>query len=224
MPPLIVVDVGSTLGQFTGDGRSTTNILADLVPPTFPRHLITRTVCRVLHRVDRVTEEVIREVCDELHVDRDRWPDPWPASGFDPYEDTNECLARLNRVAPVVALSNLSVTGAPRLDALADSCGKYLGHIYSSYQLGACKPARWLWRYVADHHGARSDDVIHIGDRWAEDVLGPLSVGGRAIWVNHSGLGLPPKRPAQPDRLAMVGRLAAAADVVERWLEPPMCE
>jgi hypothetical protein len=55
---LIVVDVGSTLGRFTGDGRSTTAVLASLAPPTFPRELIARTVCRILHRAPALTEDV----------------------------------------------------------------------------------------------------------------------------------------------------------------------
>jgi FMN hydrolase / 5-amino-6-(5-phospho-D-ribitylamino)uracil phosphatase len=217
---LIVVDVGSTLGRFSGDGRSTTAVLASLAPPSFPRELIARTVCRVLHRAPSLTEDVIREVCDELHIDLDAWPDPWPASSFEPYDDTVDCLARLSVSGPVVALSNLSITGRPRMEALAQTCGKYLTEIYPSYQLGGCKPARWLWRYVADLHGVRANQVIHIGDRWAEDVLGPLRVGGRAVWIRRKDIPVPGDTTALPaGRWTTVDGLAAAVEVVEQWVE-----
>src|ERR1043165_7757302 len=123
--PLIVLDVGSTLGRFIGDGRSTTSVLAELAPPTFPRELIARTICRVLHRAQSLTEEVIREVCDELHIERDAWPEPWPDSSFEPFDDTLDCLKRLAALGPVLAVSNLSITGAPRMAALAEACGPY---------------------------------------------------------------------------------------------------
>ena len=217
---LIVVDVGSTLGRFTGVGRSTTTVLASLAPPAFPRELIARTVCRILHRAPALTEEVIREVCDELHIDRDAWPEQWPTSSFEPYDDTVDCLARLAELGPVVALSNLSVTGRPRMEALAHACGKYLADIYPSYQLGACKPARWLWRYAADLHGVRANQVIHVGDRWAEDVLGPLSVGGRAVWVKRKDVSVPGDTAMLPgEQWTAVEGLAAAVGVVEEWVQ-----
>lgn len=220
MKSLIVVDVGSTLGRFVGEGRSTATVLAGLAAPTFPRDLIARTVCRVLHRAPALTEDVIREVCDELHIERDAWPEPWPDSSFEPYDDTLDCLARLSAVGPVVALSNLSVTGRPRMEALAHMCGKYLTDIYPSYQLGACKPARWLWRYVADLHGMRPHQVIHVGDRWAEDVLGPLSVGGRAVWTKRRDVPVPEGTAVLPgERWTAVEGLAAAVAVVEQWAE-----
>lgn len=217
---LIVVDVGSTLGRFVGPGRSTTAVLASLTPPTFPRELVARTVCRVLHRASTLTEDVIREVCDELHIYRGAWPELWPASSFELYDDTVDCLARLTVLGPVAALSNLSVTGRPRMEALAQACGKYLTEIYPSYQLGACKPARWLWRYVADQHGVRSHQVIHIGDRWAEDVLGPLGVGGRAVWTRRKDVPVPGDTTALPaERWTAVDGLTAAVEVVEQWVE-----
>lgn len=215
-----MVDVGSTLGRFVGDGRSTTAVLASLAPASFPRELVVRAVCRVLHREPQLTGDVIREVCDELHIYRGAWPDLWPASSFEPYDDTLDCLARLAVMGPVVALSNMSVTGRPRIEALAHACGKYLTEIYPSYQLGACKPARWLWRYVADLHGLRAHQVIHIGDRWAEDVLGPVGVGGRAVWIRRKDVPVPGDTTTLPaERWTAVDGLTAAVEVVEQWAE-----
>lgn len=219
MNALIVVDVCSTLGRFVGEGRSTTSVLAGVAPATFPRELVARTVCRVLHRASSLTEDVIREVCDELHIARDAWPEPWPESSFEPYEDTLDCLRRLADLGPVVALANLSVTRQPQVTAIGEICGTYLSGNYTSYQLGACKPARWLWRYIADLHGMRPQQIIHIGDEWAEDVLGPLSVGARAVWVRRTELPIPGGTTALPatDRWTAVRELAAAVTVVEEW-------
>jgi FMN phosphatase YigB (HAD superfamily) len=77
-----------------------------------------------------------------------------------------------------------------------------------------------LWRYVADVQGIRAHQVIHIGDRWAEDVLGPLGVGGRAVWIRRKDVPVPGDTVALPgDRWTTVDGLAAAVGVVEEWVE-----
>jgi FMN hydrolase / 5-amino-6-(5-phospho-D-ribitylamino)uracil phosphatase len=219
MPPLITTDVCSTLGRVVGPGCSTTEVLMALVPATFPRELVARTVCRVLHRAPELSEEVIREVCDELFIDRERWPEPWPDSRVELFDETLDALAQLHLLAPVVAVTNLSVTAACRVERLGLDWGKYLSAIYPSYQLGACKPAGWVWRYVADQYDCHAPDVIHLGDRWAEDVLGPLGVGARVVWINRRGEELPDPSLIGSGRLLVADTLADAVDGVEMFLE-----
>lgn len=215
MQHLIVVDVGSTLGRFSGEGRAVSTILGSLAPASFPRDLVNRTICRVLHRTPELTEDVIHEVCDDLHIDRRSWPESWPSINFEPFAHTAASLARLNQFGSVVALSNVPVTSAPAIRMLADTCGTYLNEIYTSYGLGSCKPARWLWRYIADLHGVTPQQIIHIGDRWAEDILGPLSVGARAVWIKSPNV-VRPTRGIAPDRgWTVVDELPAAVTAVE---------
>jgi FMN phosphatase YigB (HAD superfamily) len=213
---MFVVDA-LALGEFTGPGRDTAAILAELAPPTFPRELITRTACRLLHRVEALSDTTVGEVCDELHIDRDRWPSPWPASGFRIHEDALPCLKYLSNLGPVAVLSNLAVLDANRMTALEEECGDYLTQIHTSYMLGACKPARWLWHFIADITDVACRDVIHVGPDWAEDVLGPLAAGCRAIWINPNSIE-PPGDGALPVRhWATANTLSIATAIATGW-------
>lgn len=213
---LFIVDVFPTLGIATGEGRTTTDVLAALSP--LPRELVAHTVYRILHRTPDLTDEVIREICADLLIDPEQWPDPWPTSGFEPYEFTAGCLAALSFTAPVVALTNLSVTGADRIQSLKQQCGNYLTRVYTSYELKACKPSRWLWLSIADDQKVKRSNVVHIGDRWPEDVLGPINAGCRAIWTRLRRDEQPAERPAGPDRLAIVDHLPQAVEVALEWV------
>lgn len=88
-PSLILVDIGSTLGQFTGP--SVEKVLTDLCPWG---HLnpagVRAQVQSKLHIAPELTEDVIQRVCDALLIDRDAWPSPWPPSGFRAFPESGQ--------------------------------------------------------------------------------------------------------------------------------------
>lgn len=183
--PLIVVDLGHTLGHVVGRGAHPAEILKPLTPYGYHHRLVDEEVKRVLNVVPELHEEVVRQICDRLLIPVDEWPDPWQPTTFEFYEDAHKVLRELNNIGPVVALTNQPVTAHAAMHYVAAECGSDLKEIFTSYNLGDYKPARWLWKYVADHMRHKVSDIIHIGDQYTEDVLAPLSAGALgAVWVH----------------------------------------
>lgn len=212
-PSLFIVDIGRTLGRFTGP--SVTEVLTDLSPWGHLNPAGIRTVVQsILHVEPELTEDVIRRVCDALLIDRKSWPDPWPESGFDPFPDAPRALAALAEIAPIAALSNLSVTGGDRLADVERHLGGYLNWIYTSFALGGRKPERWLWHHIATRHDTTADRLVHSGDRWIEDILGAAYAGARAIWVPHETASSAPVAPPQvAHRITTAPDLRALAEL-----------
>jgi FMN phosphatase YigB (HAD superfamily) len=213
-PELIVVDIGSTLGTFTGP--SVKDVLIDLCPwgHLNPAQVQYR-VQSILHVSPELTEEVIQRVCDALLIDRADWPSPWPPGGFRSYPGIGSIVAALAQVAPVVALSNLSVTGVDRIAAVERHLGRHLSAIYTSYGLGGRKPERWLWRHIAQLHDTTPERVVHCGDRWIEDVLGAADAGAHAVWI-PSTLDAPAHDalPHLRDRITTARDLSTLVDLI----------
>lgn len=175
-----------------------TEILIDLSPWG---HLnpagVRARVQSILHVAPELSEDVIRRVCDALLIDRDSWPSPWPESGFEPFPDAVRALTALANIAPVVALSNISVTGHDRLADVDRHLGSYLSAIYTSFALGGRKPERWLWHHIATLHHTTTDQLIHCGDRWIEDVLGASYAGAQAVWIPYERASSDPIAPPE---------------------------
>lgn len=181
--PLIVVDLGGTLGHVVGRGANPAEILAALTPYGFHHRLVHEEVKRTLNVVSELDEGTVRKVCDRLLIPIEEFPDPWERVGFEFFEDTRDVLAELADMGTVVALTNQSVTAKPAMRHVINECGAHLKRIFASYDLGDCKPARWLWKSVADDMGHAVSDIVHIGDLFTEDVLAPLSAGALgAVW------------------------------------------
>jgi len=208
-----VIDLGCIIGHVVGDGRDATAILSALTPKGFYRRIVDREVWRVLATTPDLEEGVIRELCDSLLIDPDRWPDPWPSVDFEPFPEAWEFLMRLSRRGKIVALTNQSVTAKPAMERVMKDFGAYISKLYPSYGLGAVKPAQWLWRNVADDQGCKTSDIIHIGNRLTEDVLAPLSVGARAaVWVRAG------TAEVDDPRCLRVQTLTEAVDAIDRLL------
>lgn len=180
MVDLIVVDLGHTTGAFTGD--STSAVLRELSPLTqVTPFRIAETVRCLLHRAPELTDELVGEVCQRLLIPPAAFPTTWER-GYRPYEHTARALDELRRIAPVVALSNMSVAGGPeRVAAVKAAHGSELAEVYTSYRLGGTKPEPWLWHTIAAHHGTNIGHVVHIGDRVDADVYGALCAGARVV-------------------------------------------
>lgn len=140
------------------------------------------------------------------------------AERFSSLPGIGAALAALAEIAPIVALSNLSVTGTDRIAEVERHLGRHLSEIYTSYRLGGRKPERWLWHHIAKLHGTTTDHMLHCGDRWIEDVLGAAYSGARAAWIPHrsSSSDYSPS-PRFQNRIATVSSLAAVVGL--QWLD-----
>ncbi|QWF78686.1 HAD family hydrolase [Amycolatopsis sp. CA-230715] len=213
---LITIDIGNTLGEFTG--RSTTDRLRELsrlneIAP----HRTVEAVRALLHRAPELTEDLVCQVCQRLLIPYDLFPANW-GRGYVPYPDASATLAGLREVAPLVALSNMAVTGGPeRVAAVRAAHGDELEEVYPSYRLGGAKPEPWLWQMIADRRGVNVSDVVHIGDRLDADVYGPFFAGARAVHLRKEGSTVYP--PFSGDHIRTVFRLSDAVQVVRGWAE-----
>ena len=70
---------------------------------------------------------------------------------------------------------------------------RFFGVVADSGVLGFEKPDARIFEHAARALGARTGELVHVGDAWVADVEGALGVGAKAIWVTaESGSDLPP--------------------------------
>ncbi|MCI4347349.1 MAG: HAD-IA family hydrolase [Thermoplasmata archaeon] len=80
-----------------------------------------------------------------------------------------------HRKFPVIAISNTQRTGEAWRTFLR-SAGLRFEFVITSSDYETAKPDPQLFRVAAERLGRAPGEVLHIGDRWATDVVGALSV------------------------------------------------
>lgn len=182
---LITVDISRTLGTFTG--TSTKDRLLELSPlaDVAPDRAGEAVRC-LLHRAPALTSELIGQVSRQLLIPFREFPTRWDR-GYLPYPHAHNALKELAEIAPVVALSNMAVTGGPeRVSKVRAEHFGTLRAVYTSFKLGGAKPEPWLWQAVAGRHRAKVENVVHIGDQLITDVYGALWAGSRVVHLRDA--------------------------------------
>jgi FMN phosphatase YigB (HAD superfamily) len=214
---LITVDIGSTLGAFTGD--SCIEVFTKLVKQYHgaKESMVAEVTRWFLHVAPRITDELIAEVCAYLMIPTEAWPN-YVNSGFRAYDDTAGALADLTTLGSVAALSNVSVlTGPVRMHDVENQLGRYLDQIFTSYALQTRKPHRRCWTTIATQYGITVGDIVHVGDRVPEDIRGALRAGCHgAILTNTRKIDVPDDLLHHP-RVAVVDSLSEAVPVIRVW-------
>ena len=59
------------------------------------------------------------------------------------------------------------------------------------------KPAEAFYRRMMELAGSGPAEIAYVGDNYEHDVVGPKSMGMRAVWLNRAGAGVPGE--VQPD-------------------------
>jgi len=60
---------------------------------------------------------------------------------------------------------------------------KYFSGFIFSDEAGMSKPAPGLFHRAADMAGCRIEELVHLGDREAKDIVGPKALGAKAVLV-----------------------------------------
>jgi FMN hydrolase / 5-amino-6-(5-phospho-D-ribitylamino)uracil phosphatase len=97
------------------------------------------------------------------------------------YADAQPALAWLASRYPVVAVSNGNA------DVRRVGLGEYFHADLSAQELGVGKPDARIFHAAADAAGVRPDEVLHVGDDAALDIVGGLRAGLQTAWVNRAG-------------------------------------
>ncbi|KAA9157953.1 HAD family hydrolase [Amycolatopsis acidicola] len=203
------VDVGGVLGDYTGPRVA--DVLTDLAQAPANAAEIDRELLSVVPTLSSVLKAT---VCERLVINPADWPKQW-SGGFQAYPETAAALKALAELGPVGALPNLSTLGGEaRMAEVREQCGDYLSGIFPSYRLRARKPQKRCWRRAAPLLGVRVGDLIHIGDRVPEDIVGALNAGCRlAVLTNTRGVVVPDRYREDP-RVRVVDDLPAAVELL----------
>jgi HAD superfamily hydrolase (TIGR01509 family) len=83
-----------------------------------------------------------------------------------------------------------------RLAELVEELGKtaLFPVIIDSGRVGIDKPDRRIFELAAERLGAKTSELVHVGDSWEADVLGAVGAGARAIWFGHADGRILPER------------------------------
>ena len=95
------------------------------------------------------------------------------------FEDVLPALAALSARFPLIAVSNGNAHVA------RVGLGQFFTHSLSASDFGVAKPDVRIFHAAAERAGVPPDQVLHVGDDAALDVLGALGAGMQTVWVNR---------------------------------------
>jgi len=113
-------------------------------------------------------------------------------------EGALDALARLRSAVPLLALVTNGATRPQRAKIERFSLARYFDHIQVEGEFGLGKPEPAVYRHVAEALGARPEGCLMVGDNFRCDVVGSLSVGMSAAWIDVEGRGEPPGPAPRP--------------------------
>jgi FMN hydrolase / 5-amino-6-(5-phospho-D-ribitylamino)uracil phosphatase len=99
----------------------------------------------------------------------------------DLFADVLPALEFLAARFPLVAVSNGNA------DLAQIGLGRYFLSSMSAHEFGIAKPDARIFHAAATAAGVIADEVLHIGDDAALDVLGAAACGMQTVWVNREG-------------------------------------
>lgn len=97
------------------------------------------------------------------------------------YDDVRPALERLAARHPLLALTNGNA------DLHATGLGPYFVGAVSARGCGVAKPDPAIFAAACAALGRRADEVLHVGDDWALDVVGARAAGLHSAWVRRPG-------------------------------------
>jgi FMN hydrolase / 5-amino-6-(5-phospho-D-ribitylamino)uracil phosphatase len=181
----------TALGQWLGrHAPKAALLLADPPMRLKLRDQVLRTRPDIAHNMSAVRCELIRLALHRSHEDV-HLAEPAFEVFFehrmkvDLFTDALPALAFLAARFPVVAVSNGNA------DVHRVGIGAYFRGSVSAHEFGVGKPDRRIFDAGAAMAGVAPDEVLHVGDDGALDVLGGLNAGMQTVWLNRDALAWP---------------------------------
>ena len=107
----------------------------------------------------------------------------------DLYPQATEVLQRLSARYPLLAVSNGNA------DVVRVGLGAYFSGSVSARDAGVAKPDPRIFHAAAAHLGCAPQQVLHVGDDHAADVVGAAQAGMQAVWLRHATASEPAHSP-----------------------------
>ena len=100
--------------------------------------------------------------------------------------DVGGLLTRLASERPLGILSNWP--HAPTIDRYLEAAGwmRHFRAVVVSQRVGSIKPLGAIFRAAEDALGVPGDEILHVGDDWAADVVGAKRAGWLAAYLRDS--------------------------------------
>jgi FMN phosphatase YigB (HAD superfamily) len=199
MTPLLVsLDVGGTLGHV--DEPSLAAVLANASPldPAEARRLLRHS----LHTQPTINSAIATRVCQELGVTPDMFPRDTTPQPLRLIPGVLAALRTMSRHATLVTLSNVTCLEADT-EQLKQLLHPWVREHFQSCRIGYAKPNPAAFCHVADTCRTSTENMVHVGDDWACDVVGARFAGVTAIWISSG------RRVPEPERLTDHGVLVA---------------
>ena len=159
------------------------------------------------HDLSHQRQELIRLALHQCGEDTAHAPEAFEVffaerNRVDFYDDALPALAQMAARFPLLAVSNGN----------ADLARVGVDHLFagsvSARDAGVAKPDGRIFAAAASRLGLAPQQVLHVGDDPALDVLGALAAGMQAVWVNRDGK--PWAHDAQPHAtVSHLGELCA---------------
>ncbi|EAQ97116.2 haloacid dehalogenase superfamily, subfamily IA [Congregibacter litoralis KT71] len=132
------------------------------------------------------------------------------------YADALEVLQGLAGRYRLGALTNGNA------DVYKTDAGEYFDFAFLAEEIGASKPAPDMFHAAIETTGVEAQEIVHVGDNPEHDILGALSVGMHAIWLNADAA--PWSHNDEDNRtpheiIGSIGELPAAVGALQDRLE-----
>ncbi len=146
--------------------------------------VILKTKPEIAHDLSAIRKESIRLALDRAGDDPLLADDAFAAFFAERnrvvfYDDALPALAALAKRYCLVSLSN----GNAQLDRVG--LAPYFRAAVSATDFGVAKPDARIFNEAARLAGVQADEVLHVGDDAALDVVGALDAGMQAVWLNR---------------------------------------
>jgi FMN phosphatase YigB (HAD superfamily) len=130
-----------------------------------------------------------------------------------------EALAELRQLGLRLGCVSNAFMGAKVLHSIMEErgLGQYLDYTVSSCDFGWRKPHPSIYEAAVSEMGATNAEVIFVGDRVEQDVVGPVKLGMRAVLTLQYRQEDAEASPVKPD--AVINHLSELPDVARRILD-----
>jgi len=216
---LMSFDLTGTLAEIAGPSHTQRLAALSPLPPDDVRKILHEVMgLKTLPSLDALTPDLVERTCAALQIDSGELG--FGQAPLTPYRllpGANAVVAAAAEHGHVALITNTSVFAEDCLVPVQVGLAPHLAAIHSSWRLGVAKPDPRIFRSAAAHHGVAVENLVHVGDRWDEDIAPVLALGGHAMWVTTAD-DVAGREHVCVDRLLIVRSLREAAEAMtRRW-------